>query len=64
MELVEAWWKLVVSRQSLVVSWFIQLVGSWWIETGVEPLVAVLGEAMALSDEERAEMGERGRRLV
>ena len=36
----------------------------WWIDVGVEPLVAALKDAMALSDAERHEMGERGRRLV
>lgn len=36
----------------------------WWIETGTEPLVEALREAIALSDGERAEMGRRGRRLV
>lgn len=36
----------------------------WWIDIGVEPLVAALKEAMALSDAERREMGERGRKLV
>ena len=36
----------------------------WWIDTGVEPLVKVLGEATALSDVEYREMGTRGRKLV
>lgn len=36
----------------------------WWIETGVNPLVAALREAIALSDHERREMGERGRAYV
>ena len=36
----------------------------WWIDVGVEPLAAALREAMALSDEERAAMGARGRALV
>lgn len=36
----------------------------WWIETGVEPLVAALRAAMALSDAERRAMGERGRVYV
>jgi glycosyltransferase involved in cell wall biosynthesis len=36
----------------------------WWIETGVEPLVSALREAVALSDEERAAMGARGRVYV
>lgn len=33
----------------------------WWVEQGVEPLVAGLTEATALSPEERAVMGMRGR---
>jgi len=36
----------------------------WWIDIGVEPLAAALKEAMGLTDEERCEMGENGRRLV
>jgi glycosyltransferase involved in cell wall biosynthesis len=36
----------------------------WWIDFGVEPLAAALREAMALSDDQRRNMGERGRRLV
>jgi glycosyltransferase involved in cell wall biosynthesis len=32
----------------------------WWIPIGVEPLAEALREAMALSDAERAAMGERG----
>ena len=36
----------------------------WWVEIGVEPLVEALREAMSLTDEERHEMGENGRRLV
>jgi glycosyltransferase involved in cell wall biosynthesis len=36
----------------------------WWIEVGVEPLVAALRQAMALSDAQRAAMGARGREYV
>ena len=36
----------------------------WWIDVGVEPLAAVLRAAMALSDDDRAAMGARGRALV
>ena len=36
----------------------------WWVDIGAEPLEAALREAMALSDEQRQEMGQRGRRLV
>lgn len=33
----------------------------WWINTGVEPLVNALREAISLSDDERGQMGARGR---
>lgn len=36
----------------------------WWIDTGVEPLVQALREAMALSDEQRHGMGARGQDYV
>lgn len=36
----------------------------WWIDIGVDPLVAALREAMSLSDEELGEMGRKGRALV
>lgn len=36
----------------------------WWIDVGVEPLAKALAEAMSLTDNERHEMGERGRKLV
>jgi glycosyltransferase involved in cell wall biosynthesis len=36
----------------------------WWIETGVEPLVAALKEALATSGTDLHAMGDRGRRLV
>lgn len=36
----------------------------WWIDTGVDPLVQALREAMALSDAERQAMGARGRVYV
>ena len=36
----------------------------WWIDIGVEPLVAVLQKAMTLTDDERMQMGLNGRRLV
>jgi glycosyltransferase involved in cell wall biosynthesis len=36
----------------------------WWVDIGIEPLVAALREATSRSDQERHEMGQRGRRLV
>lgn len=36
----------------------------WWIDIGVEPLVDALREVMALGDDERRAMGERGREYV
>lgn len=36
----------------------------WWIDLGVEPLAAAIREATALSDEQRREMGRRGRQYV
>lgn len=36
----------------------------WWVDIGVEPLAAALKSAMSLNDDERRDMGERGRRLV
>lgn len=36
----------------------------WWVDSGVDPLVFALREAMALSDSERQAMGERGREYV
>jgi len=36
----------------------------WWIEIGVNPLAEALREAMGLTDEERCQMGLRGRDLV
>ena len=36
----------------------------WWVDVGVAPLVAAFKAAMELTDEERREMGENGRRLV
>lgn len=36
----------------------------WWIDVGVEPLAAALKEAMALSADERGDMGQRGHCLV
>ena len=36
----------------------------WWINIGVEPLGIALKEAMKLSDDERIEMGRRGRNWI
>jgi len=36
----------------------------WWVDIGVDPLVNALRGAMALSDAERGEMGQRGRAYV
>ncbi len=36
----------------------------WWIDIGIEPLIIALREAMALSDEQRHQLGLNGRQLV
>lgn len=36
----------------------------WWIDAGVNPLVAALKDAISLSDTERHEMGSLGKRLI
>ena len=36
----------------------------WWVDIGVEPLATALRQAMALNDDERRVMGERGRAYV
>lgn len=36
----------------------------WWVDIGVEPLATALRQAMALNDDERRDMGERGRAYV
>lgn len=36
----------------------------WWIDQGLDPLVAALNDAMHISDSERKEMGIRGKRLA
>ena len=36
----------------------------WWVDIGVEPLAAALREATSRFDQERHEMGQRGRQLV
>ena len=36
----------------------------WWVDIGVDPLIAALSDATSLSDNERFEMGKRGRKLI
>jgi glycosyltransferase involved in cell wall biosynthesis len=36
----------------------------WWIDIGVQPLVEVLQKALCLSEEQRQQMGQNGRKLV
>jgi len=36
----------------------------WWIDIGVQPLVEALQEALQLSEEQRIQMGQNGRKLV
>jgi glycosyltransferase involved in cell wall biosynthesis len=35
----------------------------WWVDIGVDPLQATLRQAMALSDTQRQEMGQRGKEI-
>lgn len=36
----------------------------WWVDIGTEPLATALREAVSLSDDQRRQMGTRGRRLI
>ncbi|KUK57182.1 MAG: Uncharacterized protein XD81_1681, partial [Bacteroidetes bacterium 38_7] len=36
----------------------------WWIDIGVQPLVETLHETLNLSEEQRQQMGQNGRKLV
>lgn len=36
----------------------------WWIDIGVQPLVETLHETLNLSEEQRQQMGQKGRKLV
>lgn len=36
----------------------------WWIDIGVEPLIETLKQALTISDLEREQMGQNGRKLV
>jgi len=47
-----SWEQLVTSRSG------------WWVQIGAESLAAALSEATSLTDDERREMGRRGRKLV
>ena len=42
----------------------IQNMCGWWIDRNVNSLVATMREAMALTDEQRQTMGEKGRHLI
>ena len=58
------WYELEGYANSQLTTLNSKLKCGWWIDTGVELLVKALGEATALSDVERREMGARGRKLV
>ncbi|WP_309400632.1 glycosyltransferase [Cerasicoccus maritimus] len=36
----------------------------WWTDIGADPLAVALQEAMSLTDQERSQLGERGRKLI
>ena len=36
----------------------------WWIDIGLDPLITALQDATSISDKERQDMGERGRKYV
>lgn len=58
------WYELEGCTDSKLKTLNSKLKCGWWIDTGVNPLVMALNEAMSLDDTQRHEMGERGRRLV
>ena len=58
------WYELEGYTNSQLTTHNSQLKCGWWIDIGVEPLVATLKEALVVSRQSLAEMGERGRKLV
>ncbi|WP_309381094.1 glycosyltransferase [Cerasicoccus frondis] len=36
----------------------------WWVDIGADPLAEALKEAMAMTDQQRLDLGQRGRKLV